>query len=207
METKKPDRRTHRSRRLLREALLSLILEKGYDAVTIEEITERADLGRTTFYLHYRDKEELLLESIDTMVNDLVAYIAQISLPALIGSSDEYPRGKVLRVSIQRVFEHASENVDLYRIILRGEGGPRVVSRLRKIIEQAISELSETRSGLEGLFMNPDIPFEFLSNYLAGALLGTITWWLEGETSHSPEQMADMFTKLFGLGASPVVGE
>jgi AcrR family transcriptional regulator len=207
METKKPDRRTHRSRRLLREALLSLILEKGYDAVTIEEITERADLGRTTFYLHYRDKEELLLESIDSMVNDLVAYIAQISLPEPMGSSEDHPRGKVFRASIQRVFEHAAENADLYRIILRGEGGPRVASRLRKIIEQAIHELSRNRPGWEGLLMNPDIPFEFLSNYLAGALLGTVTWWLESEISHSPEQMADMFTKLFGLGAKPVVGE
>ena len=59
MKSNKPDRRVNRTRRLLREALLALIMEEGYDAVTIEEITDRADLGRTTFYLHYRDKEDL----------------------------------------------------------------------------------------------------------------------------------------------------
>ena len=67
------DRRGRRTRRQLKEALFALILEKGYDAVTIEDITGRADLGRTTFYLHYRDKEELLLEAIDSIANDLIA--------------------------------------------------------------------------------------------------------------------------------------
>ena len=72
---KELDRRTRRTRRSLREALFALILEKGYDAVTIEHITERADLGRTTFYLHYRDKEDLLLEAIDTIAAELIARI------------------------------------------------------------------------------------------------------------------------------------
>jgi len=204
MENKKPDRRTHRSRRLLRESLLGLILEKGYDAVTIEEITERADLGRTTFYLHYRDKEELLLESIDSMVNDLVVYIAHLSLPE---AGLEPLRGEVLRVSIQRVFEHAAENANLYRIILRGEGGPRVTSRLRKIIQQAINELSGMRPEWEDYLLSPIISFEFLSSYLAGALLGSITWWLDGDMSYTPMQMAEMFTRLFGLGARSSLGD
>ena len=58
----KTDRRIQRTRQSLRTALLELIKEKGYDAISIEEITERANVGRATFYLHYKDKEDLLLE-------------------------------------------------------------------------------------------------------------------------------------------------
>ena len=56
---KKVDRRVRRTRRLLRDACIALILEKGYETITVEEITERADVGRTTFYMHYRDKEDV----------------------------------------------------------------------------------------------------------------------------------------------------
>src|SRR5512133_4407009 len=72
------DRRARRTRKQLKEALFALVLEKGYDGVTIEDITERADLGRTTFYLHYRDKEELLLESIDSISEELMEQIAPV---------------------------------------------------------------------------------------------------------------------------------
>ena len=82
---KRQDRRITRTRNQLREALFELILEKGYDTVTIEEITDRANLGRTTFYLHYKDKEQLLLESINSIANDLLQQITQF-IPAFSNS-------------------------------------------------------------------------------------------------------------------------
>ena len=71
------DRRVSRTRRQLRDALMALILERGYNMVTIEDITDRADLGRTTFYLHYRDKDELLIESLEAIAQDLKAQVEQ----------------------------------------------------------------------------------------------------------------------------------
>ena len=62
------DRRIQRTRQLLREALFALIVERGYEAITVQDITERANLGRTTLYLHYRDKEELLKASIKALI-------------------------------------------------------------------------------------------------------------------------------------------
>jgi AcrR family transcriptional regulator len=82
MANKRPDRRIGRTRRALKEALTALVLEKGYDSLTVEELTQRADLSRTTFYLHYRDKEQLLLESVDVMVNDLIRQITQLPVTA-----------------------------------------------------------------------------------------------------------------------------
>ncbi len=78
----KPDRRIQRTRQLLHEALITLILEKGYDAITVQDILERANLGRSTFYAHYQDKEALLLsgfqELFDATAPDFTPYYAEL---------------------------------------------------------------------------------------------------------------------------------
>ena len=75
MAKPKQDRRVQRTLKLLKEALIELILEKGYDSVTVQDITDRANLGRATFYFHYKDKDELLVEMLDEVVNELVEQI------------------------------------------------------------------------------------------------------------------------------------
>ena len=82
----KTDRRIQRTRQFLRTALLELIKEKGYDAISIEEITERANVGRATFYLHYKDKEDLLLEEFREMANEKVQVLAEIPFSAWLQS-------------------------------------------------------------------------------------------------------------------------
>ena len=76
----KLDRRVRRTRRALREAMRDLMSEKGYDQVTIEELTEKADIGRTTFYLHYSAKQDLLLEQFDELLGQLVDQLSGIPL-------------------------------------------------------------------------------------------------------------------------------
>lgn len=193
MRNNKTDRRVLRTRRALKDALMALILEKGYDTLTIEDITERADLGRTTFYLHYRDKEDLLLESILEIINDLVAQTR---------ASGEQP--------ILLTFQHAAKNADLYRIILRGEGVFKAIDRLRKIVAQTIEELLsealQERSAQDQVEVKPQIPMDVFVNYFAGSLLGMLTWWLEQGAPHSPEEMTEMFRLLFFQGANEVLG-
>src|SRR3954469_23951916 len=65
------DRRVRRTRRLLREALLALVLEKGYEAVTVQDVLDRADVGRATFYAHFRDKDDLLISGADELRESL----------------------------------------------------------------------------------------------------------------------------------------
>ncbi|MEJ2707911.1 MAG: TetR/AcrR family transcriptional regulator [Anaerolineales bacterium] len=193
MEDKRTDRRVLRTRRSLKDALLALILEEGYDSVTIEEITERADLGRTTFYLHYKDKEELLLESISELVDDLVEQTRDSKVEPILLS-----------------FYHARENADLYRIILRGEGAFKAIERLRKIVAQTIDELlGEALHELavqENTKFEPRVPMKVFINYFSGSLLGIMTWWLEEEEPYSPEEMAEMFQLMFFQGALQALG-
>jgi AcrR family transcriptional regulator len=202
------DRRTLRTRRQLRDALMTLILEKGYDAVTVEDITSRADLGRTTFYLHYRDKEELLLESIDAIANDLKAQIDLLQTARQAGSSQPRP--------IHLAFAHAAENAALYRIILKGEGATKTASRLRRFISDSAAEFllawidnppKTELSQSNGSVVSPDgTRMKLVADYFASALLGFLTWWLEADMPYPPDQTADFFIQAFFQGARAVLG-
>jgi AcrR family transcriptional regulator len=206
MEEKKTDRRISRTRRLLRTALLELILEKGYDAVTVEDITGRADLGRTTFYLHYKDKEDILFENINEMIADLTAHIAQIPLPAWKMSEIISANDTTTPPPILLVFQHAAEHADLYRIILRGTGSPDAVTRLHANIVSSVNRFMEVKAAHGNKHLTMSVPMEYFANYFASSLLGVVTWWLENGLPYSPEEMAGMFQKMFFMGAFHVLG-
>lgn len=201
--TNRVDRRVSRTRRQLKSALFALILEKGYDAVTIEDITDRADLGRTTFYLHYKDKEELLLESIKAIADDLLEQI--VPLPAI--SWDETDAGAdAQRDPIRVTFAHARDNAQLYQIILRGEGGVKATSRVHHIISETVSAVINQTIAEGRVPIRMDVPNEIFANYLAGALIGLVTWWLDSGMCYEPEEMAVMFRKMFFQGGRAVLG-
>lgn len=185
------DRRVTRTRRHLREALMQLILEKGYDAVTIEDITERAELGRTTFYLHYRDKEELLLESIESTAQELYQQIYPDK--SLEGPSS--PQEGLH--AIERVFTHAAANSLLYRIILKGGAASKVRHTILNFLSEAALPIFERNLPNPGLF---PVPLRAVSSYFAASLLGFLTWWLEEETPYPPEEASRFFTQLFLFG-------
>lgn len=201
MKPTKNDRRVNRTRRQLREALFDLIMEEGYDAVTIEEITERADLGRTTFYLHYRDKEELLLESIEAIADDLRSEV------------DGYIQGQAGVVfppnPILLVFEHAARNASLYRIILRGGAANSVLARIREIISQAALEYFEQhfRSLSDPTHLAARVPLEVTVHAFAASMLGMMTWWLEQAKQYTPEEISSYFRDLFFNGALASLGQ
>jgi AcrR family transcriptional regulator len=202
---RKTDRRVSRTRRQLRESLFSLILEKGFEAVTIEDITQRADLGRTTFYLHYHDKEDLLMESIGELVEDLIAQMS--GFPPERWRLEDGTFSQTPSPAITLPFQHVTKNVDLYRIILRGEGSYTVSRRMRAIIVQACETMIGVLLNKEQLAaLHPQAPMEIILNFLAGAWLGLVTWWLENDMPYTEGEMALMFQKLILYGTADVLG-
>lgn len=205
------DRRSRRTRKQLKEALFALILEKGYDAVKIEDITERADLGRTTFYLHYKDKDELLVESINTIADELIARLPPAAYE-IAQATDDVPSQKgfdangIITDPILVVFEHAAEQAQLYQIILRGEGARQTQMRLREIISQKAGEIigERIRSGKQTAEMR--VPVAVFANYLAGSLMAMVTWWLEANMPYPPEEMSRMYRQMFFRGGRWVLG-
>ncbi len=166
------DRRIQRTRQLLRDALMSLILEVGYDSVRVQDITDRANLGRATFYLHYRDKEELLVKSLQAMCDDLA----------------ERAQNREKGTSISLIaFQHAAENRDLYQAILGANGASAVIRQMRDYVTKSGQSILP---GIRGT-----LPPEVATNFLGGALLGLISWWLE-DMPYSAKYMADAFHQM-----------
>lgn len=171
------DRRVKRTRRLLADALITLILEKGYDTITIREIAARADVAHATFYRHFADKDQLLTNRLGEIVEEIAGFTREPSLQ----QSEGY-----------LIFKHAQENSALYTILLRSPGAIHV----RQAIQQAIADdMLRTCSELHAPG-NANIPGDVAANHIAGSLLLLIDWWLKKDMPHSPAQMARIYEQL-----------
>lgn len=161
---------------MLRDALLGLIRERDFDAISVQDITERAQLNRSTFYLHYRDKDELLTH----IMRDMLSELSRRSLR--LGDSPER-----LHQTLMDWFQHAAEHAELYHLML-GRSGLRAYSvQLRNILEQLMKgELENARlpPRLEG------VPGPVLNRFMTSAYLGVLEWWLDRRSPHPPEDMA-----------------
>lgn len=205
-EKEKLDRRVRKTRRALREAMLNLMEEKGYDQVTVEELTSRADIGRTTFYLHYNAKQDLLIEQFGELMDQLVAQLSQIPLSAWRQDGDLMAVDSHPNRPICMIFQHAAENEELYRIVLQGEGVDQAAERLQAIMTNAVNAYLRHKLGDESEQLTLQIPIDVFANYFAGALLGVIKWWLEAGMPYTSQEMETMFFQMFLPGASLSLG-
>ena len=186
------DRRVRRTRKLLGNALLELVQEKKFEQITIQDITDRADLNRATFYLHYGSKEELLADSLVSYFDALVEQITPLTLEKPIW---ENPAADGI------VFAHVAEHAELYRVLLGENGMGYVINRIIDYIAQ-FSEL-QLRAGLgeEETY----VPIEIMARHVAGSLYALITWWLMNDMPYTPLQMAEMSTRLCVTGTVPAL--
>ena len=192
-ETRKVDPRVVRTKHMLREALVACILEKGYDATSIQDITDRAGLRRATLYLHYRDKEDLMLALIRGMLDDLMqkmeAQSEQAFTPETQSAEDTL------------TFLHVQERADLYRAVLRGQGAAEITRGIRDYLAERIRETC-TRKHPD---LDISVPIEVVANYLAAVKLHMVIWWLESGMPYTPPQMAAMCSRLAMYGAAPIL--
>jgi AcrR family transcriptional regulator len=187
------DRRVNRTIQLLRDALIDLCLERGYDSLTIQDITDRANLGRATFYLHFRDKDELLFSILRETADELYEQI-DTKLNAMFRYGDVTP--------LQITFQHAAENRNLYQIILHRHGVGSVERELRDYVaSKAEKHIEEVLHGSPSPF-----PIKLSSNIVAQALLGTLEWWLENDTPYPADYMARAFYELSVVGIFKAMG-
>jgi len=190
----KVDRRVRRTRRRLGEALVALIAERGYDTLTVEEITERADVGRTTFYSHYQDKDDLLL----AVTGEVAEQIEQQFLH-LLASHDV-----CIEDVIALMFRLAGENVEMYRIIMNGQCGPLVFRQFQEKLTRLFRNILETKAEKRGRPF--PLPVPMIANYFWGALQSTIVWWLGSDQPQSTQAMVQMFYRLSIQGTGEVLG-
>ncbi|MGC9399859.1 MAG: TetR/AcrR family transcriptional regulator [Anaerolineae bacterium] len=182
------DRRVLRTRGSLQDALLDLILEKRYDEITVEEITDRAGVGRTTFYLHYKDKDALLLEVTGDFADEVQAVFLERLETAPVRVED------VAEV----LFHLAEEHSDMYWAIISGRCGVQVLEQFRRIFLALFRRILEAQMEAEETQL--ETPIGFVAAYLWGAMKETIIWWKEQDAPYQAAAMVEMFNRLSTLG-------
>jgi AcrR family transcriptional regulator len=186
------DRRAARTQRALHSALMSLILRKGYDVITVQDIIDEADVGRSTFYAHCTGKEDLLRSGFQTLRAELAE--AQRSARANIGGSQDEPLGFSLAM-----FEHASSYTDVYRALVGGRGGVVAVNEIRRILSEIV------KKELSGVRHDETVPREVRIQFVVGAFLTVLTWWLERRPKLTPSQVDTIFRRLVIKGIGPQI--
>lgn len=180
----KIDRRKQRTRQFLRDALMELIVEKGYESISVQDITDRANVARPTFYLHYKDKDELLFTSTQEIYDDLLDRHPPFSCEDIVAA---LKNGDVMDDSD---FQHIADHADFYRVMLSKKGS---VSFIVVVLEYLTNLMQrEAVERLKSPEHQPQIPEGFIASFLAGAEIGVANWWLKQSTPPSPRDVAMM---------------
>lgn len=174
----KNDRRSQRTRQLISNAFVELLLEKGYETMSIRDVIERANVGRSTFYSHFKDKEELFVSQLDQLLEALNRHLPQEH----IEKNPYFPS--------LGLFQHIQEQQKLFRALSWTSG----VDILTKHLQKSMSEKIEER--LRSNAQTYEIPVPVMANFLAGSFLTLVKWWLDNKMPYSPVQMDVMYCEL-----------
>ena len=185
------DRRVTRTRSLLQRALLKLTAEKGYEAATVEDICRQANIGRSTFYTHYRDKESLRKATIDQHMKGLVTQRA-----------DRESVQNAARFSFSgQALEHAYATRGMHGAFLGGkkrEIPQEVREWIGKEIRRELIDIAQSNKD--------EATLDFATRFVTGAFFEVVTWWLDGNANLPPQEIDRLFQKLAVDGVSVALG-
>ena len=190
---KTKDRRIQKTKAALQQALISLMFEKNYQSIVVQDILDRANVGRSTFYMHYRDKDDLLVDGLQNLRADLLQAKKIYSAP----TSKNHE--KVIAFSLA-LFEHTYGHKDLFKSLIGGQGWVIVRQHMEDMIIQLIKE--EARPLFKKKSVS-EIPFELFSYFLGSTFMSIITWWLNHRNPIPPKEINVLFRELVvpGLAA------
>jgi AcrR family transcriptional regulator len=178
-EEPRVDRRSRRTRRLLGTALLTLMLEKRYDTITVQEIIDRANVGRSTFYAHYLDKDDLLQSESAELIARLSAHMD--------------PGGGRRIIPSLELLHHLRESQPLIRALRRGQAIEPVLKTMQARLSREVADRLASRLAAGVV---PTVPLPIVAQAVTGTLVTLFQWWLDREMPESPEQLDAYFLQL-----------
>ncbi|WP_276356463.1 TetR/AcrR family transcriptional regulator [Cohnella caldifontis] len=198
MTDKTADRRTQRTKKLLRQALLELIDEKGLESITVSDLTTRAEINRGTFYLHYKDVYDLLEQMQSEILDGLARLAMEVDFLDIIAHAkrnEPYP-------GLLSIFEYWDFHADFFKAMLGPKGDPSFAPRVKqmmkdKIYGKVVGVLNASRVSEAG------VPLDYILAYMTSANLGVIQHWYDTGKTKTAREMATIMTRLAGLG--PIV--
>lgn len=180
MKQNKQDRRSQRTKRLVTSAMLELLFERHYDTITIQNILDRAGIGRSTFYTHYFDKEDVLTGIAEHMLETF---------------GEQFSHRKVEQgiIPALELFQHVQQNYQYFQAMMRGNAAEVLWEAAQTTLS---TNIERTLTATYKEKPSPSVPWDVTSQYLAGSFLHLMKWWLRAEMPYSPAQMEHIFQQL-----------
>ena len=183
----KPDRRVRRTRESLHKSLISLAIEKHYDSITVQELLDRADVGRSTVYTHFQSMDELLISGTQELRRTLHA--------ALENHRKSAKRHESVIAFSPAMFDHAYGYRNVYFALLNTGAWPIVRQQLQDVLEELIrreckSEIAKLKTATS------DVPVDLFVHYLTSAFFAVLIWWMDRRSRLTPSQIDEVFRSL-----------
>ena len=185
MPTKAPDRRVQRTQQLLQTALISLIQERGFEALSVQDIIDRANVGRATFYAHFDNKEDLLVSRLGGLRTSLQARQRQALAQTTRGDD--------------RIFAYSHDifvHVDEHRTVFRSMIGKRSGAVIQHLFHRMLVDLiREDIKAIAPRDKTGSMPTEAIVQLVAGGLFGLVLWWVDGRMKLTVEEVDALFRR------------
>jgi AcrR family transcriptional regulator len=186
------DRRIQKTREALRAALMSLLRDKALEQVEIQEITDRANTARVTFYRHYGTKEELLIDIIEQIYGRFEGLFTVLSVEQILDFR--------LTPPILPVFEMFETDRLFYKKLFNGTASALIQQRMRHYVVRQVTQTF----GSAPRYAN--LPLFLIANHIASVIVGNVMWWLSDDLSYSAAYMAQVTHWTSLMGAMSLVG-
>ena len=188
MEHAPKDRRIRRSQQLLQNALLALLKEKRYEDISVQEIIERADVARSTFYVHYVDKDDLLVGSDGIFAGGL-----QHQMSSAVHAVWQDPSA----LSSLGWFYHVRAQKDVLKIIAKDQAIDLAMKTMHNMMRRDMQERLEAHLRNQTDLV---VPVSVFADYLAVSLMVLLKWWVQQDMPQPPERMDELFQQLVTPG-------
>jgi AcrR family transcriptional regulator len=184
-ESIRGDLRVQRTRNLIVEALIDLTIQKGFAAVTVQDIVRRAGINRATFYRHYQDKFDLLDQYVQAV------YALPDNQSGANTSAGHASNLEKTASGLVKIFEHVRLHSKFFQVMLGENGDPAFTAKIRQFVRQRIRRL------MPAALLSDENSADLYLNYISSGAVGVMSWWLENEMPYSPEQLSAILYRLF----------
>ncbi|MEC0226571.1 TetR/AcrR family transcriptional regulator [Paenibacillus alba] len=192
MRNMNPDLRVIRTKESIRYALVELINEKGFDAITVKDITTRARINRGTFYAHYQDKFDLMTRCEEEIMLDMSRLTKQ-NYPSVIAALEIDSQTLTPFSFTVSLFEYLQINRGFMKAVLGPRGDLSFQTRLKKFMWETLYGNNPNAFVKEENLL---VPGQYLAAYMGTAIIGVIQQWLESGAKESPQEMARILTTI-----------
>lgn len=176
------DRRQRKTREAIFQAFSELLELKKYDSITVQEIIDKANIGRSTFYAHFETKDELLR----SLCTDIFHHVFTEVLPE--EETENLSEHRVLELKLGHVLYHLKQNQSNAKGIIAADGEGLFMSYFKQYLIELFTQYED--------IFRVDVPNDFLIHHLVGSFAETVKWWVAEDTKHTPEEVAGYYMKV-----------